>query len=154
MHKLFVDNSLRFKDTQAGKENSGADISKSYQGGSEKMKKILTELLETFGYPVFLQGSLSAEEDYPDSFFTFWNFDTPEEAFYDNDANQALWGFWVYFYSVDPRLVEIMPERARKSLKENGFILHGKAHDIAVDKPTHTGAFITVYKFENYESEE
>ncbi len=117
------------------------------------MKKILTELLETFGYPVFLQGSLSAEEDYPDSFFTFWNFDTPEEAFYDNDANQALWGFWVYFYSVDPRLVEVMPERARKSLKENGFILQGKAHDIAVDKPTHTGAFITVYKFENYESE-
>lgn len=118
------------------------------------MKKILTELLETFGYPVFLQGSLNFEEDYPDSFFTFWNFDTPEKAFYDNDANQALWGFWVYFYSADPRLVEEMPEKARKLLRENGFILQGKAHDIAVDKPTHTGAFITVYKFENYESEE
>ena len=118
------------------------------------MKKILTEILEIFGYPVFLQGSLNSEEDYPDSFFTFWNFDTPEETFYDNNANQALWGFWIYFYSTDARLVEEMPERARKLLKENGFILEGKAHDIAVDKPTHTGAFITVYKFENYESEE
>lgn len=118
------------------------------------MKSKLINLLETLGYPVFLQGSLNSEEDYPDSFFTFWNFDTPEEAFYDNEANQALWGFWIYFYSVEPELVEIMPERARKLLKENGFILQGKAHDISVDKPTHTGAFITVYVKELYDRED
>lgn len=118
------------------------------------MKSKLINLLETLGYPVFLQGSLNSEEKYPDSFFTFWNFDTPEEAFYDNEANQALWGFWIYFYSVEPELVEIMPERARKLLKENGFILQGKAHDISVDKPTHTGAFITVYVKELYDRED
>lgn len=118
------------------------------------MKSKLINLLETLGYSVFLQGSLNSEEDYPDSFFTFWNFDTPEEAFYDNEANQALWGFWIYFYSIEPELVEIMPERARKLLKENGFILQGKAHDISVDKPTHTGAFITVYVKELYDRED
>lgn len=118
------------------------------------MKSELIELLETFGFPVFLQGSLNPDEAYPDSFFTFWNFDTPETAFYDDDANRAVWGFWVYFYSTDPRTVEQIPENARQLLKQNGWIPQGKPNDISVDRPTHTGAFFTVYKFENYNTEE
>lgn len=117
------------------------------------MKSELIELLQTFKFPVFLQGSLNSDEDYPDSFFTFWNFETPETAFYDNDANRAVLGFWIYFYSTDPLSVEQIPEQARQLLKQNGWILQGKANDIAVDRPTHTGAFFTVFKFENYESE-
>lgn len=118
------------------------------------MKKALVTLLKTLGYPVFLQGTLQNTEAYPESFLTFWNFDTPEAAFYDNGAGRAVWGFWVYFYSTSPELVESVPEQARQLLKQNGYILDGKAHDIGVDKPTHTGAFITVYKFENYTPEE
>ena len=117
------------------------------------MKADLIAILEELGYPVFLQGTLQSEEDYPESFFTFWNFSTPEAAYYDNDAGRAVWGFWVYFYSTSPRLVESVPEQARKLLKQNDYILDGKAHDIAVDKPTHTGAFFTVYKYENYQEE-
>lgn len=117
------------------------------------MKEQLITLLESFGFPVFLQGSINSLDEYPDTFFTFWNFDTPETAFYDDDAGRAVWGFWIYFYSVDPELVEQMPENARQLLKANDWILQGKANDISVDKPTHTGAFFTVYKFENYESE-
>lgn len=116
------------------------------------MKTELITLLETFGYPVFLQGSLNGEDDYPDSFFTFWNFETPEAAYYDDNANRAVWGFWVYFYSTDPELVESVPEQARQLLKQNDWILQGKAHDITVDKVSHTGAFITVFKFERYEN--
>lgn len=117
------------------------------------MKSELIELLESFGFPVFLQGSLNSMDDYPDSFFTFWNFDTPEAAFYNDDANRAVWGFWVYFYSTDPHAVEQIPENARWLLKQNKWILQGKAQDIQTDKPTHTGAFFTVYKFENYQEE-
>lgn len=117
------------------------------------MKSELIELLETFGFPVFLQGSLNPDEAYPDSFFTFWNFDTPEAAFYSDEANRAIWGFWVYFYSTNPQLVEQIPENARQLLKQNGWILQGKGQDISVDRPTHTGAFFTVYKFENYTKE-
>lgn len=36
------------------------------------MEDKLIELLESFGYPVFLQGSLGSGDDYPSSFFTFW----------------------------------------------------------------------------------
>lgn len=117
------------------------------------MKADLIAILEGLGYPVFLQGTLQSEEDYPESFFTFWNFSTPEAAYYDNDAGRAVWGFWVYFYSTSPQLVESVPEQARRLLKQNDYILDGKAHDIAVDKPTHTGAFFTVYKYENYQEE-
>lgn len=117
------------------------------------MKDNLITLLETLQYPVYLQGSINSLDDYPQSFFTFWNFDTPESAFYDNNANRAVWGFGVYFYSVDPALVQSVPEAARKLLKQNDYILQGKANDITVDKPTHTGAMFTVYKFEEYPDE-
>ena len=118
------------------------------------MKSDLIALLQTLGYPVFLQGSLNANEAYPESFFTFWNFETPEAAFYDDFAGRAVWGFWVYFYSTNPLLVETEPEKARKLLKSNNWILQGKANDIDVDRPTHTGAFFTIYKYENYNNEE
>lgn len=114
------------------------------------VKEDLITLLETLGYPVFLQGSVNSVDDYPNSFFTVWNFETPESAFYDNDANRAVWGFWIYFYSIDPELVFTEPEKARQLLKANDWTLQGKANDISVDKPTHTGAFFTALKVEQY----
>lgn len=117
------------------------------------MKAQLIELLETFGFPVFLQGSLNSVDDYPDSFFTFWNFDNPESEFYDDHAGRCIWGFWVYFYSTDPLNVEQIAEQARQLLRANGWIVGGKPADISVNKPTHTGAMFTTYIFENYESE-
>ena len=112
------------------------------------MKQTLIELLSGLGYPVFLQGSLNPSDPYPDSFFTFWNFNNDDTAFYDNDTHTEVWGFWVYFYSINPALVEGVSEQARQILKNNGFILQGKATDISVDRPTHTGAMFTTYKFE------
>lgn len=117
------------------------------------MKSELIALLESFGFPVFLQGSLNSDESYPDSFFTFWNFYNPETAFYDDEPNCCVWGFWIYFYSIDPKSVEEMPEKARQLLRQNGWISQGKATDISVDRPTHTGAFFTANKFENYNKE-
>ena len=37
------------------------------------MEDNLIELLATFGYPVLRQGSLAENEQYPPTFFTFWN---------------------------------------------------------------------------------
>lgn len=115
------------------------------------MKEKLIEILEALGYPAFLQGSLNPEEEYPDSFFTFWSFSTPEAGFYDNEPIRAVWGFWIYFYSTDPALVEQIPEQARQALKAQDWIPDGKAIDVTVNRPTHTGAMLTVRKFENYE---
>lgn len=81
------------------------------------MKSELINVLNTFGFPVYRQGSMSSEEDYPSSFFTFWNFETPEDKHYNNNASRAVWGFWVYLYSNDPELVDSKLEEARKLLK-------------------------------------
>lgn len=114
------------------------------------MKDELIRLLETFGYPVFLQGSLNDDEPYPSDFFTFWNFETPEDSHYDNTAVRAVWGFWVYFYSDDPEKVNTVPQKAAKLLKENGWILSGRPIDAASDEKSHTGAMITCNYIETY----
>lgn len=117
------------------------------------MKSELIKLLEYFGYPVFLQGSLNSVEDYPVSFFTFWNFDNPEKSFYDNNANSCIWVFKVYFYSENPVMVEEFAEAARKLLRAHGWIVGGKPTDIKTDKITHTGAFFTASYIERYKKE-
>lgn len=114
------------------------------------MRKKLVDLLETFKYPVFLQGSLLDTEDYPSSFFTFWNFQGDESKHYDNTPQSCEWGFWVYFYSNDPLLVESELTKAKKLLKNNGFVAKGKPVDAASDVKTHTGKVLTIYYLENY----
>ena len=103
------------------------------------MKETLIELLETFGYPVRLQGSFREDEPYPASFFTFWNGETVDGAHYDNDAISYIWSFDVNFYSNDPALVNSVLREARDLLKQNGFIVSGVGFDIPSDEPTHTG---------------
>ena len=108
------------------------------------MKDALISLLETFGYPVRLQGSFAEDEQYPESFFTFWNNDTSDGSHYDNDAVNYIWDFDVNFYSIDPDLVNTVLLEARRIMKSNGWIMSGKGHDVASDEPTHTGRSINV----------
>ena len=114
------------------------------------MKQNLIDILKSRGFPVYLQGSLNVDAKYPDSFFTFWNFETPEGAFYDNQANLSFWGFWIYFYSSDPILVETEIDAIIKLLKSNGYVVTGKGEDADSGRDTHTGRMITVYKQEVY----
>lgn len=112
------------------------------------MKDEFIKILESFGFPVFQQGSLNKDEAYPESFFTFWNNDTDDSEFYDNKENSYIWDFDLNFYSSDPDLVNTKLLEAKKLLKEKGFIVHGKGYDVASDEPTHTGRGINVLKIE------
>lgn len=117
------------------------------------MKEKLIKLLEPLGYPVRLQGSLNPDEEYPATFFTFWNFETPETSFYDNAANAAIWGFWLYLYSENAEILEETLEKAHDLLNTNGWIASGRGEDVASDVNTHTGRMIEIYYIENYERE-
>ena len=108
------------------------------------MEDKLIELLEAFGYPVFRQGSLAEDEPYPNSFFTFWNNETPEGTYYDNQNHSETGDFDVNFYSTDPELVDSKLTEAKETLKQNGFIITDSGHDVASDEQTHTGRGITV----------
>lgn len=112
------------------------------------VKRRFIELLQDFGYPVILQGSLSQDEAYPDSFFTFWNNSTNDAAFFDNAETVTVWDFDCNFYSIDPVLVNAIMKAVKRSLKNNGFIVDGVGYDVVSDEPTHTGRGLEVIYLE------
>lgn len=105
----------------------------------DDVKNLLITILESFEYPVYLQGSLSKDQKYPDSFFTFWNNSTTDDGFYDNNETKVTWDFDVNFYSNDPVLVNGIPQQLKTMLKAAGFIPEGSGYDVVSDEPTHTG---------------
>lgn len=96
------------------------------------------------------QGSYGDDEDYPKSFFTFWNFDTPEDGFFDNKANCAIWYWQVYYYTSDPATLYSKMDEFIKLAKEEGFIIEGRGYDIPSDRPDYPGRMITIKYIENY----
>lgn len=112
------------------------------------MKDLLIQTLEPLGFPIYLQGSFEENEEYPESFFTFWNNTVDGAAFYDNDEHSFVWDFDLNFYSSDPALVNTQLIEAKELLKLQGFIVTGKGYDLISDEPTHTGRGIHVLKIE------
>lgn len=109
------------------------------------VKLLLINTLEkAFNYPVFLQGSLSDEDEYPKNFFTYWNNDTSDDQFYNNQNNQTNWDFDLNFYSKDPVLVNSIFKTAKPILKSVGFIVDGTGYDVLSDEKTHTGRGINL----------
>lgn len=108
------------------------------------MKELLIKTLEEFGYPVIQQGSLNENEQYPETFFTFWNNSTDENSHYDNKPNNYVWDFDLNVYSTNPETVNSLLLEAKEKLIKKGFIVNGKGYDVASDEPTHTGRGINV----------
>lgn len=115
------------------------------------MEDLLIEILASFGYPVRLQGSMLVDEEYPKSFFTFWENESEDTAFYDDNPTKELHDYDVNFYSTDPELVYTVLKAAKQKLKQNGFIPLGSGHSVASDEETHTGRGINVKILEKQE---
>ena len=104
------------------------------------MKQTLINVLETIcPNNVYLQGTLAADAEYPESFITFWTNYTDDNSHFDDNVYSVDWQFSVIFYSSDPALIETKAAAIRTALKNAGFIPQGKGNDIASDSPTHTG---------------
>lgn len=104
----------------------------------------MTELFALFdetGLPYFRQGSLS-DKDYKPSFFTFWNIDTPEGSFYDNEAHRYFEYVQVGFYTNDPDLVYSQMDDFITRAKAKGFVIQGKAKDANADKKDYFGRLV------------
>ena len=108
------------------------------------MEELLISTLETLGYPIRLQGSLLANEKYPDHFFTYWNNSTEGESFYSNKEGTIIWDFSLNFYSIDPLLINNKLLEAKVLLKNAGFIVSGAGYSVTSDENTHTGRGISV----------
>ena len=108
------------------------------------MEDKLIEILETLGYPVYLQGSLLDDQAYPDHFFTFWNDSADGNSFYDNNEGAIVWAYSLNFYSIDPTLTNSKLLEAKTLLKSAGWVVSGAGYSVMSDEPTHTGRGITV----------
>lgn len=108
------------------------------------MEDLLIETLETFGYPVMLQGSMLPDEPYPDSFFTFWNNNSSGESYYDDSEISTIFDYDVNFYSSDPELVYSKLNEAIAALRAAGFICSGEGYSLASDEPTHDGRGVNI----------
>lgn len=112
------------------------------------MEDQLLEILTSFKYPVYRQGSMSDDEAYPPTLITFWNNDSPDHAHYDNSEYGSAWDYTVFVYSSDPTLVYSVLMDIRTALKNAGWIVPSKGFDVASDEPTHTGRAIEVFYLE------
>lgn len=108
------------------------------------MEDVLIELLSSLGYEVYRQGSFAEGDQYPDSFFTFWQNDSADHAYYNNNDYGTGWRFDVNFYSIDPEKTYEAIAQARTLLKQNSWIVPSKGYDVHSDEPTHTGRGIQV----------
>ena len=108
------------------------------------MEDLLITILETFGFPVRLQGSLLPDEPYPDNFFTFWNVGSGDNSHYDDEPASILYEYTVNFYSIDPANVYETLRAAIVALRTAGFIVSGDGHSVASDEPTHDGRGVDV----------
>lgn len=106
------------------------------------MKQKLITALENCGFvngkTLLLQGTLAANDPYPDNFVTFWA-DYTDSKYFDNKIISVDWHFTVIYYSNDPEKVEKKPIDIINALRAAGFIPQGKGQDIASDEQTHTG---------------
>ena len=118
------------------------------------MEDRLIELLESFGYPVIRQGSLTEEDPYPDNFFTFWNNGSSDESHYDNEVVSLVYDYDVNFYSNSPESTYNTLRAAIKLLKSEGWIISGDGYDVASDEITHTGRGVNVLYLKQLEREE
>lgn len=108
------------------------------------MEDKLIEILETLGYPVYLQGSLLPDEPYPDTFFTYWNNESFSDSYYDNDETAVVWDYSVNVYSNNPLLVNSLLLDVKRLLKTENWVVSGAGYSVMSDEPTHTGRGITV----------
>lgn len=107
------------------------------------MEDRLVEILESLGYAVRRQGSVT--EEYPDAFYTFWQTDSPDHAYYDNTDYGTAWSFNIFAYSTDPALTYQMIDDARAALKAAGWIVPSRGFDATSDEPTHTGRGLNIH---------
>lgn len=105
---------------------------------------LINTLVDAFGYPVLLQGSLAPDQSYYDHFFTYWNNAADGSSFYNDEESAIVWRYDLNFYSIDEVMVNSKLLEAKTYLKAAGFVVSGAGYSVASDEPTHTGRGITV----------
>lgn len=108
----------------------------------------LCEVIESFGYPYYRQGSMMQSAKYPKTFITYWNNDSPDHAHYDDEDFGTAWDYSINVYSSDPSIPYSLLDDIRTALVERGWTILSKGFDVDSDEKTHYGRGIQIYKLE------
>ena len=108
----------------------------------------MTELIDIFknlGYDgkYFRQGSLS-NNNWPDSFFTFWNYNSSAISYRDNELKKYSEDYMVYFYTNDISILYTEMDRFINAAKKAGFIIQGKSYDIPSGRYDYFGRIVNI----------
>ena len=114
------------------------------------IKDELLTVLNTFNYPVFLQGTIEPAAEIPDDFITFQITGSDTAAAFDDDDALTAWNINVNYYSRNPANVSTVPEQIRVALKAAGFIPQNRGFDLYSDDPAFTAWAMDFYKLESY----
>lgn len=109
------------------------------------MMKELFDLFDEIGLPYFRQGSLS-DKEYPPSFFTYWNIDTPITRFRDNTEKEYVEIISVCTYTNDANLIYSIMDDFIVRAKAAGFIIDGRPYDTSADNDNYYGRFVRIKK--------
>ena len=109
----------------------------------------LYNVLDAYGLPLYLQGTLGADEDYPDNFITYWIEDSKGNAFYDNDSNETDWSISIIYYTHDINSIKEFIPKLIDDLKINKFKVIGKGFFTPSDKPNCVGWILPAIYLKN-----
>lgn len=109
----------------------------------------LEALLDATGLEYARQGSYAGAGSLPESFFTFWNIETPETRFYDNVPHAAVWRWQIYYYTKNPETLYSAMDDLIADARERGFIIDNRARDLDADEPGYSGRTVRLAYIEN-----
>lgn len=101
--------------------------------------ELLYNTLKQFNLPIYLQGSIGADEKYPDHFITYWIPDSTDSSHYNNNVHTVDWYVTVIYYTNDMNTIMSKSAEILSALRAVGFIPQGKGNFIPSDEATHTG---------------
>ena len=103
-----------------------------------ELRESFYNIIESFSLPIFLQGSMSENEEYPKTFITYFIPEIDDTHFADNEAKLKSVIFEVAIYSEDLSEIDRLSEEIKKKMKINdyNFLIGG---DVASDTQTHSG---------------
>lgn len=98
----------------------------------------LFDLFEEIGLPYFRQGSLS-DADYKPAFFTYWNIDTPQNSFYNNQLKRYNEYVQIGFYTNDANIIYSQMDDFITRARSKGFVIATMPQDANADKSNYLG---------------
>lgn len=117
-----------------------------------KLEEVFLELEAEKGTPFSRQGSYEADEELPNSFYTFFNTNSEYNGYYGNKPSRCDWTWIVFYYTNDPATIYSGMEDFLNKAKEHGFVVKGRGKDIASGEPNYYGRMATIEFIEHFET--